>query len=302
MRIRLRLVRRSRFFAGARTGSLALALTIVIALCEACRIPADNCDDHIVTALRGNSPIVTPHARVWFSKVELSRRHAVRAAMQFELGIADMSALFGPTDVAPFTIDYFVSHDVRVPHTSTNRVFLSAEQVLTSASPYLHETAHAMLNQRAAAISGRLNQPRSHVPIWFDEGLCEHFSELTARDNRGAPSLVQSRARLNSQVRSQIRTEAGQQVLQFVAFVDGPFSLVDANESERRAFYFEAHSFMNYLAARIGVGGVLTIYDGTVRSGLFTTQFRLIASKAPPELRRAWLETIFTDRMDESVQ
>lgn len=198
----------------------------------------------------------TPRAIVELDRGRIGEAERLELVLLVDRGIRDLSALLeegsGAGSPRGRKLFYRVSRRVGISSTYGLRVALPYDRVANRNAPYLHETAHALLD-------GGGDDP----PLWLSEGLASYLESHIAEKHGGYQGNVFSSGGnrgIDSAARGHLSTVFGRDAFDAVGSSRIPSDIRSDRENVARPFYVLSQSFVKFLVERAGLDEVLRMY------------------------------------------
>lgn len=224
----------------------------------------------------------TRHAILYFDPGSLDSQEFQGFAALVEQGIADIARFMDvpiQRDHWPRgKIEYFISAEVGMASAHTHTVFLPLERVRNRSAPYLHETAHILLPGRTRS-------------LWLSEGLACYVQSAVAEKFGGYDGHIFTTAgndRIDAEAVRFLGAENGPEILNFIAGPGRPRGLNWDRTRVAAPLYVMSHSFVKFLAGRVGLAKVKQLLEFEHAESAMET----LTGTGAETWRRAWLDQL----------
>jgi len=239
----------------------------------------------LTTQLQENGArLETPHAILYLEPDGLTGSQMEVFAALVEQGIVDIAKFadvrIDSTRWPKGKIEYYISGEVGIASAHTHSVFLPLERVRNRTAPYLHETTHILVP----------GQTRS---LWLSEGLACYVQSAVAEKLGGYDGHIFTKAgndRIDAEAARYLGADNGAEILNFIAGPGRPRGLYWDRTRVAAPLYVMAHSFVKFLAERVGLAKVKQLLEfEDAESGL-----EPLTGLGAEAWRRAWLDKLAT--------
>lgn len=201
----------------------------------------------------------TSRVRLRFPSAGLSTQARRDFTALVHQGLRDLEAYLGVRfDAAYFGREqafYRVSSRIGMSSARGASVRFPLERVRTRSAPYLHETAHVLME---TVSRGRA------VPAWLGEGFASFVESHVASEYGGYEARVFTQGGnrgVDREAAAHLRSADGRRVELYVGSAQAPPNL---NRDRRRTappFYVLSQSFVKFLVARLGKSRVIELHS-----------------------------------------
>jgi len=149
-------------------------------------------------------------------------------------------------------LHYAIRHRTAISTAYGSYIALPYERVLSHSAPYLHETAHALLDG-----------PGPDPPMWLSEGLASYLESYVAENHGGYQAHVFSRggnAGIDADALRHLQTAFGRDAFDAVATSRVPRNIRRDRQNVARPFYVLSQSFVKFLVAGAGLDRVIALH------------------------------------------
>ncbi len=194
-----------------------------------------------------NIVVTTKHAELYIKKGYINEEETYTIAKKIEKGIRDLKIYLGEYNKYNFKkigkIEYYIEdhHTIKsnaIP--SNGRVHLS--HVHLKKSPYIHETAHILLDKNGEEIPD----------VWLKEGLPTY---LNAKFAQYEPKIIGDNNNLDKRTQQYYQNKEFEEVLEYFP---KPFY---KGVNEQRGYYWLSASFVKYIENNYGKDKLLELYN-----------------------------------------
>ena len=196
-------------------------------------------EDHVI--------VTTKHAELYIKKGYINKDEINTIAQKIEIGIRDLKDYLGEYNKYNSSelgkIEYYIQDHHKINSSaiiSNGRVYLS--HVHLKKSPYIHETAHILLDKNAEEVPDP----------WLKEGLPTY---LNAKFGQYKPNIIGDNNNLAKRTQQYLQNEEYEVVLEYFP---APFN---RGADERRAFYWLSASFIKFIEDNYGKEKLLKLYN-----------------------------------------
>ena len=222
--------------------------------------------------------LATKHAELHIDKDYISKQEKYIIAQKIEKGIRDLKNYLGKYNKYNFQEEGKIKYNIENHHTikssavrSNGRIHLS--NVHLQKSPYIHETAHILLDENAEEVPD----------FWLSEGLPTY---LNAKLAEYKPEIVDDNNNLEKRTQQYLqykdlekRTQQYLQNKDYEVLVETfPKPYFDGINGQR-AFYWLSGSFVKYIEDNYGKEKLLKLYNGKRKESYTITALEDDSSK-----------------------
>ncbi|MGI8742426.1 MAG: hypothetical protein ACR2NN_07605 [Bryobacteraceae bacterium] len=175
-------------------------------------------------------------------------------------------------------IFFFIGSKFDIGRSRFRSVMLPLWRVRQNVAPYLHETAHVLMQCRSC-------------PMWFSEGVASWVQSYVSETIGGYDAKVFARhgnPGVDSDAARYLTTSGGQAVLPFVLEGGEPPDIVTERRAVGAPFYVLSQSLVKYLVQHAGIDKVAGLSDCEDFDG----ELARIMKKQPAEVKSGWLALI----------
>lgn len=194
-----------------------------------------------------NIIVTTKHAELYIKKGYISEDEKYTITNKIEKGIRDLKKYLGEYSKYNFKelgkIEYYIKdhHTIKSAAIPSNgRIHLS--HVHLQKSPYIHETAHILLDENGEEIPD----------VWLKEGLPTY---LNAKFAQYKTEIIGDNNNLEKRTQEYLQNEENKVILEYFP---APFH---RGANERRAYYWLSASFVKFVENKYGKDKLLELYN-----------------------------------------
>ena len=191
--------------------------------------------------------LTTKHAKLYIDNDYISKQEKYVIAEKIEKGIRDLKSYLGEYNKYNFQkrgrIEYYIKNQYNIKSSSVRsngRIHLS--HVDLQISPYIHETAHLLLDKNAEEVSD----------VWLKEGLPTY---LNVKFGQYKTEIIGDRNNLEKRTQKYLQNEDYEVIIEYF-----PRPYFDGADGQR-AYYWLAASFVKYIEDNYGKEKLLKLYN-----------------------------------------